>query len=94
MSNIFPFFFQNGPLHGVFVNGISLRIVDEGHKLYEQALLAHAQLLTQALAGQVVVLGVGIDPAGTLLMEQVVKESLCRFICVHRGLQPAQPEPV
>ena len=75
----FPFLFQNGPLHGVLINRIAVGIVNEGHEFHEHAFLAHAQLLAEVLAGQVVVLSVGIDPAGALLMEQVIKERMSRF---------------
>ena len=36
-----PFLFQNGPLHGVLVDRITIGIIDEGHELHEQPLLTH-----------------------------------------------------
>ena len=46
-----PFLFQDGVLQGIFVDGLAVRIADEGHEFHEHAFLAHAQFLAEILAG-------------------------------------------
>ena len=75
----FPFFFQDGPLHGILVDRVSIFVIHEGHKFPKQALLPHSQLPAQLLAGEIIVLGVGIDPARALLIEQIIEEGLGRL---------------
>ena len=41
---LFPFFLQNGILHGILVKRCAVRVLDKGHKLYEQAFPTHTQL--------------------------------------------------
>ena len=77
-----PFLLQNGILVCVLIEGITIGIIDKGHELPEEALPAHTQFLAEVLRRQVVVLGVGIDPPGTLLIEEIVEEGPRRFICV------------
>ena len=63
-----------GVLHGIFIEGCAVRVVDKGHEFHKQALPAHAQLLAQVLAGQVVVLRVGVDPPGALFPEEIIEK--------------------
>ena len=48
-----PFLLQDGILICVLIDGITIGIIDKGHKFQEHALLAHAQLLAEAQAAGV-----------------------------------------
>ena len=38
-----PFFLQNSILHGVFVAGCAIRVIDKGYILFKQPFPAHTQ---------------------------------------------------
>ena len=94
-----PFLFQNGILQGVLIERRAVRVIHERDKLQKQSFAPHSQLFTQALAGRVIILGVGVDPPRALFVEQVVEKSVCGFVGVPMTLigfvqHPARAEGI
>ena len=70
-----PLFFQNGVLHCIFVLWCTIRIFYEGDEFKEQALPAHPKLFAQMLAGEVIILRIGIDAPGALFTEEIIQKA-------------------
>lgn len=75
-----PFFSQNGILQSVLVNRFTVFIIYERNEFLKFALFSHTEFLTELLARQVIVFGVGVDSSDTALIEKIVVIGFSRFV--------------
>ena len=80
LFSVFPFLFQDRILNSIFIDGSALRIIHKGYKLAKESFPAHTEFLTKLLAGNIVILGIGIDPSGTFFAEKIVKKGYLFFV--------------
>lgn len=59
----------------------AIGIVYEGDEFHEQSLPAHTELFAKPLAGQVIVLGVGVYASRAFFPEQIIEISMGGLIC-------------